>query len=136
MTCERICKCVQNIWVFFTLSWQSSLSYRIQSIDLQSKSMDWFLYNGDLRHERVTCLSDSFAVLWKPYQKELHNCFFLYQGKKFWSIILDVRTLKISPRNRFNTIFCGLAPNLSWYDANCFNFMSIIMHLKMVWMMI
>ena len=24
-----------------------------QSIDLQSKSMDWFLYDRDLRHERV-----------------------------------------------------------------------------------
>ena len=24
-----------------------------QSIDLQSKSMDWFLYAKDLRHERV-----------------------------------------------------------------------------------
>ena len=30
-----------------------SLSYRNQSIDLRSKSMDWFLYDRDLRHERV-----------------------------------------------------------------------------------
>ena len=30
-----------------------SLSYRNQSIDLQSKSVDWFLYDRDLRHERV-----------------------------------------------------------------------------------
>ena len=30
-----------------------SLSYRNQPIDLQSKSMDWFLYDRDLRHERV-----------------------------------------------------------------------------------
>ena len=29
------------------------LSYRNQSIDLHSKSMDWFLYDRDLRHERV-----------------------------------------------------------------------------------
>ena len=27
-----------------------------QSIDLQSKSMDWFLYDRDLRHERVNAL--------------------------------------------------------------------------------
>ena len=27
-----------------TLSWGRPLSYRNQSIDLQSKSMDWFLY--------------------------------------------------------------------------------------------
>ena len=30
-----------------------SLPYRNQSIDLQRKSVDWFLYNRDLRHERV-----------------------------------------------------------------------------------
>ena len=29
------------------------LSYRNQPIDLLCKSMDWFLYDMDLRHERV-----------------------------------------------------------------------------------
>ena len=29
------------------------ISYRNQSIDLQSKSMDWFLYDIGLLHERV-----------------------------------------------------------------------------------
>ena len=29
------------------------LSYRSQSIDLHSKSVDWLLYDRDLRHERV-----------------------------------------------------------------------------------
>ena len=36
-----------------TLSWWRLFSYRNQSIDLQSKSMDWFLYDNGLRHERV-----------------------------------------------------------------------------------
>ena len=36
-----------------TLSWRRALSYRNQPIDLQSKSMDWFLYDNGLRHERV-----------------------------------------------------------------------------------
>ena len=36
-----------------TLSWRRPLSYRNQSIDLGSKSMDWFLYDNGLRHERV-----------------------------------------------------------------------------------
>ena len=36
-----------------TLSWRRSLSYRNQSIDLQSKSVDWFLYASSLRHDRV-----------------------------------------------------------------------------------
>ena len=36
-----------------TLSFRRSLSYRNQSIDLQSISMDWFLYDRDLYHEKV-----------------------------------------------------------------------------------
>ena len=36
-----------------TLSWRRSLSYRNQSIYLQSKSIDWFLYDRYLRHEGV-----------------------------------------------------------------------------------
>ena len=36
-----------------TLSGWRPLSYRNQSIDLRSKSMDWFLYDNDLHHERV-----------------------------------------------------------------------------------
>ena len=36
-----------------TLSWRRPLSYRKQSIDLRSKSMNWFLYDNSLRHERV-----------------------------------------------------------------------------------
>ena len=34
-------------------SWWRFLSYRHQSIDLLCESMDWCLYNRDLRHERV-----------------------------------------------------------------------------------
>ena len=36
-----------------TLSWRRLLSYRNQSIDLRSKSVDWFLYDKDPRHQRV-----------------------------------------------------------------------------------
>ena len=36
-----------------TLSWRRPLTYRNQSIDLRNKSMDWFLYDNGLRHERV-----------------------------------------------------------------------------------
>ena len=38
---------------FLTLSCRRSLSYRNQSIDMWSKSVDWFLYDNGLRHERV-----------------------------------------------------------------------------------
>ena len=32
-----------------------TLSYKNQSLDLQNKSIDWFLYDRDLGHERVNC---------------------------------------------------------------------------------
>ena len=38
---------------YLTLSWRGPLSYRNQSIDLLRKSMDWFLYDNGLCHERV-----------------------------------------------------------------------------------
>ena len=47
---------------FLTLSWRRSLSYRNQSIDLQSKSMDWFLYDNGLRYERVNSEKIDFLL--------------------------------------------------------------------------
>ena len=47
--------------VSLSLSWWRPISYRNQSIDLQSKSMDWFLYDISLRHESVIlggCIED------------------------------------------------------------------------------
>ena len=38
---------------YLTLSWRKSLSYKNQSNDLLSKSVDWFLYDRDFRHSRV-----------------------------------------------------------------------------------
>ena len=44
-------------WYLYSLIliylWGKSLSYRNQSSELLWKSMDWFLYHGDLRHEVV-----------------------------------------------------------------------------------
>ena len=41
-------------WSDFLNSFMTeSVSYKNQSIDLLFKSMDWFLYDRDLRHERV-----------------------------------------------------------------------------------
>ena len=39
--------------LYLTLSWWRSISYRNQSIDLKSKSMDWFLYDIGLLHEMI-----------------------------------------------------------------------------------
>ena len=42
---------------FLTLLWRRSLLSRNQSIDLPSKSVDWFLYDRALRHKRVNDLN-------------------------------------------------------------------------------
>ena len=42
-------------WFLLTVSWQRSLTYSNQPTDLLCISMDWFLYDRILHHERVKC---------------------------------------------------------------------------------
>ena len=51
MTLCLIANFFQFFHKFLTLSGRRQLSYRNQSIDLQNKSMDWFLYDNGLRHK-------------------------------------------------------------------------------------
>ena len=55
-----------NLWKDYVLtpSWRRSLSCRNQLIDFPSKSMEWFLYDRDLRHERVKHLDGRFTSDW------------------------------------------------------------------------
>ena len=50
--------------------WRRSLLYRNKSIDLHSKSMDWFLYDRDLLNERVNSLEHyiQLAVWMGPWR--------------------------------------------------------------------
>ena len=57
--------------VYLTLSWRRPLPYRTQSIDLRSKSMDWFLYDNGLRHERVEVFFDCL----KCFDQTIYNRF-------------------------------------------------------------
>ena len=45
--------CPKDADFSLTPSWWRPFSYRNRSIDLLCKSMDWFLYDNGLRHERV-----------------------------------------------------------------------------------
>ena len=64
--------------------WRRLLSYRNQSIDLQSKSKDWFLYDDGLRHERARVsiangvttevLIFAFASSMKTHTQPLFTC--------------------------------------------------------------
>ena len=60
---------LRKIFAALTLSWRRPLSYRNQYIDLQSKSMDWFLYDNGLRHERVK--NNFFACIYNECNLEL-----------------------------------------------------------------
>ena len=53
-----------------TLSWRRFVSYINQFIALQSKSMDWFLYDKDLQHERVNAL---FPKMVKHFESPAAN---------------------------------------------------------------
>ena len=52
---------VQNLVAHLTFSWRRSLLCENQSIDLQSKTIDWLLYDRDLRHERVNTDAVSYS---------------------------------------------------------------------------
>ena len=40
-------------YIYLTLSWRPSLSYSNRSTDLICKSIDWLIYDRELRHEKV-----------------------------------------------------------------------------------
>ena len=52
----RINLVLSKVNLVLTLSRRRCLSYRNQSIDLKSKSMNWFLYDRDFRHKSVNQL--------------------------------------------------------------------------------
>ena len=62
-----------------TLSRRRPLSYRNQSIDLGSKSMDWFLYDNGLRLERVKSTFFMWSLLNIATDLKLDSA--VYSGK-------------------------------------------------------
>ena len=91
------------------LSWQRSLSYRNQSIDLFCKSIDWVVYDRGLGHERVNktfcklilAFSVLLSVLWS-YQEWAQ--IFEHKPRKtlkiyFWSNLCKI-ALVISSVNK------------------------------------
>ena len=87
-----------------TLSWRRSLSYRNQSTDLYRKSMDWFLYGRDLRHERV-----NLYILQSPTQFSILMInLFLANAP----ILYLLKTLSINPTKWSKTLkqFVGKLP--------------------------
>ena len=72
-----------------TLSWRKPLSYRNQSTDLGSKSIDWFLYDNGLRHERFKN-NNTFIYLLDLFDLLTANLFKwteLNWSKKIFSVV-------------------------------------------------
>ena len=77
---------IKDHWVCkneLTLSWRRPLSYKNQSIELLRKSMDWFLYDNGLRHERVK----QAQILFKKLQNINYDFFHVNITKQFWMLL-------------------------------------------------
>ena len=72
------------------ISWGKSLSYRNQSFDLQSKSMNWFLYETDILYENVETvhlrLSRAFYKCCE--RSKANNC-----NNFWWTVCWDLKIL-------------------------------------------
>ena len=86
-----------NNFLSLTLSWWRLLSDRNQSIDLHCKSMDWFLYDNNLCHERVN--SDPSVL--SPF-----TCF----AQEIWYILmfhcLYYSGMFNESKEKFRIVFC------------------------------
>ena len=60
--------------IYLTLSRRRPLSYRNQSIDLPSKSMDWFHYGNGLCLERIKGIRRQSQLAGKRKQRETTIC--------------------------------------------------------------
>ena len=90
---------------FLTLSWRRPLSYRNQSID-------WFVYDSGLRHERVelevlsSILNINFEIrLSIQLTKFLYPNFFNKEIRKAWSNKSKAFLISIVTKNPFLMIF-------------------------------
>ena len=75
--------------LYLTLFWRRPLSHRNQSIDFQGKSMDWFLYDNGLRHERVNVihLSSMFHA---------QRCIQNHVKQLRWNVLRKKLTLRVN----------------------------------------
>ena len=103
-----------QLWIpwprYLTRSWRRPLSYRNQSIDLHSRSMDWFPFDNGVHHERVKRALNTSLLMVEP----LINIIFIDR-----SICLPIRM----SRSKHDVILKGywelLYNNYLILDGNC-----------------
>ena len=91
-----------------TISWWRSLSYRKQSVDLLYRSMDWFLFDRDLRHERFK--RSELVVTKYCHVHSLFFCDGLTQKVPTWSIFFRKTSTLF-----FNFYLVAPRPTLGYY---------------------
>ena len=107
-----------GLLLFSTFSWRRSLSYRNQSFDFQNKSMDWFLFDRNLRPVIILTIfkfywcwnqSNTFQKIWM----NSYNCWSLsFFLQNCWKVIFFQITFKEEFDEVYNLnkqrIICGL----------------------------
>ena len=93
-----------------TLSWQRSLSYRNQFIDLVCKSIDWLLYYRDLYCERIKLLKHWYDT--KNVYDTIQRTFMMRHKERLWHDTKNVydttqRTLFDRWVNKWKLLSCG-----------------------------
>ena len=107
--------------ITLTFSWRRPLSYRNQPINLQSKSMDWFLYDNGLRHERVKL----YTVIVKRSLKLEHVYSWLDNTFSFSTRLI------FSSFDTFFVMFCyrqffGIESKKAWFFSGFEKFASFV----------
>ena len=112
--------------VFFNPFMTGPLSYRNQSIDLQSKSLNWFLYDNGLRHERV---KECFNC-WQITFSKLGNYILMKKCKYFTCKPIRGDMIGVEVFCEWNIYFCHyyfLFYNAE-FNSNQFSFLLQIRH--------
>ena len=85
--------CDKNVQDYrLTLLWRRALSCGNQSNDLLCKSMDWFLYDMDLRHDRFNLPFFSQWALWArfyvtPLREKCHSGKYGPKKLRIWTLL-------------------------------------------------
>ena len=97
---------------FLTISWRGPLSYRNQSIELLCKSMDWFLYDNDPRHEKGNWILKHYCLIFFCF-----SCINNGNGSNFQSNYKVSWTLLTLICNHFLGTFWCLTFHHKWNEA-------------------
>ena len=115
------CSLIKCSLVQLTLSWRRPLSYRNQSIDFLCKSIEWFLYDNGLRHERVKEIHRLWKEINSLLSKEMPNSKKISSSVRLPQILLNIWTSCCNLKTRrLGAILCVVfVLFLFWKELFC-----------------